>query len=173
MTTAWTIDVEQSRIDFSLRYYTFQRVKGSFARWSGRIDLDEDDISRSSAEVEIEAASVSTGIEERDREVAKHFFAAHEFPRFVFKSRSVARAGGDGLQVVGDLQLRGVTRPVTLETARLARGTRGSDRIAFTAKTEIARKKWGVACMTQGDLSPLLIGSTVSIEIALEAVRAP
>jgi polyisoprenoid-binding protein YceI len=163
--THLTIDAERSRIEFSIRYYTFSRVKGTFAKWSGRIDLD-DDMTRSSVEVEIDPTSVRTGIEKRDLAVANDFFGAREHPRVTFKSRSVERAGDDAWRLTGDLAMRGATHPVTLDVQRAGREG------AFRAKTEIARKQWGVACRAQGDLSPLLIGSIVTVEVSVEAAAS-
>ena len=99
-----------------MKHLVISDVKGEFSKMSGKAQLDDADLSKSSVEVTIETASVDTRDEKRDAHLkSADFFDAAKFPTITFKSTKVV-AGKDGaLTVTGDLTMRGVTKPVTLE----------------------------------------------------------
>src|SRR5690606_31602033 len=91
-TNTWRIDTNHSTVGFSVRHLVFAKVRGQFRSWSGALKLDADDITRSSVVVDIDAASIDTGVEDRDVHLrSADFFDVERFPKLHFESRSVSR----------------------------------------------------------------------------------
>ncbi len=173
MTNTWNIDVGHSAIHFWVRHMVISKVHGRFARWSGAIQLDEQDLGRSSVAVRIEAASIDTQVADRDAHLrSADFLDAARYPELTFTSRKVERAGGD-LRVTGDLTLHGVTREVVLEAEYAGTGKDpwGNERAGFSAKATIDRKEFGLAWNAALETGGVLVGEKVEISIELEAVK--
>src|SRR6266542_5339930 len=146
MTNRWDIDTSHSAIHFWARHMVISKVHGRFARWSGAIELDEQDTSRSSVEVRIDAASIDTQVADRDAHLrSPDFLDAASHPEIVFRSTRVQQAGA-GWRVVGELTLHGVTREVALEAefAGTGKDPWGNERAGFSAKAAIDRREFGL-----------------------------
>jgi polyisoprenoid-binding protein YceI len=172
---AWNVDVAHSGVNFSVRHMVISKVRGRFAKFSGRLQLDERDLTRSSVEVEIDASSIETGVAERDAHLrSADFFDVEKFPQLTFKSRRVEQLAGDRYRVVGDLTIHGVTREVPLEVE--AGGTEkdpwGNERTGFSARAQIDRRDYGLVWNKAIETGGVVVGDRVDIEIDLEAVRA-
>ncbi len=106
--THWDIDVGHSAIHFWVRHMVISKVHGRFARWSGVLELDEQDLTRSKVDVRIEAASIDTQVADRDAHLrSADFLDVATFPEMTFRSRRIEKAG-ERYRVVGDLELHGV-----------------------------------------------------------------
>src|SRR3990172_5338201 len=104
----WEIDVGHSAIHFWVRHLVISKVHGRFARWSGSIDLDDADFTRSTVAVRIDAASIDTQVADRDNHLrSPDFLDVERHPELAFTSKRIEKAG-EGYRVVGDLQLHGV-----------------------------------------------------------------
>ena len=168
---AWQIDPGHSDVSFTVRHLMVSKVRGQFTRFSGSIVVADDPLA-SSAEAEIEVASVDTRDENRDNHLrTSDFFQAETYPTMTFRSTGVRRAGEDYL-VDGDLTLRGVTRPVTLdvEVNGVQTDPWGGTRAGFSATTEINRKDWGVNWNAPVDGGGTVVGDRVKIHLEVEAV---
>ena len=172
-TATWNVDPSHSRAGFSVKHLVISDVKGEFSKLSGKVQLDDADLSRSSVEVTIETASVDTRDEKRDAHLkSADFFDAAKYPTITFKSTKVV-AGKDGaLTITGDLTLRGVTKPVTLEGSITKAITdpwgltrRGA---SFTGKLD--RKEWGVSWSKVTDVGAV-VGDEVKLDIQAEIVK--
>src|ERR1051325_2300790 len=109
----WTFDTVHSILGFWVRHLMVSKVHGAFTKWSGTIEVDEQDPTRSKAQVEIDAASVDTKDPDRDGHLrSADFFDVANHPKITFKSTAVERAGEGKYVVSGDLTIRGVTRPI-------------------------------------------------------------
>ncbi len=174
MTTArWDIDVGHSAIHFWVRHMVISKVHGRFARWSGTLALDPQDLARASVDVRIEAASIDTQVADRDAHLrSPDFLDAAKHPEIRFTSRRVEQAGGT-LRVVGDLTLHGVTREVTLEAefAGTGKDPWGNERAGFSAKAAVDRRDFGLVWNAALETGGVLVGEKVEIAIELEAVR--
>lgn len=172
-TSHWDIDVGHSAIHFWVRHMVISKVHGRFARWSGAIQLDERDLSRSSVSVRIDAASIDTQVPDRDAHLrSADFLDVERHPELTFASRKV-EAAGSALRITGDLTLRGVTREVVLEAEYAGTGKDpwGNERAGFSARTTIDRREFGLAWNAALEAGGLLVGEKVEISIELEAVR--
>lgn len=172
----WQIDKARSDITFTVRHLVIARVRGRFLRWDGALTLDEQDWSKSHVEVSIEAASISTNDQERDRYLRSvEFLDTQRFPRLTFKSTKVAPAGGDKLNVTGDLTIRDVTKSVTIAVERSgkAKDPQGNTKLAFRGKVTIKREEFGARWNQALETGGFLVGKEVHIDLALQAVRSP
>ena len=171
-TTTWQIDPAHTEVGFEVKHMMFAKVRGRFEDVRGTITLDEEGESRT--EVVIGAASVNTGQEQRDEHLRSgDFFDVEQFPELRFESRSVQRAG-EGLVVVGDLTIRGVTLPVELDVTETGKGLDpwGNERVGFTATTAVDRRDFGLNWNQALEAGGILVGHEVKIVLEVQATRS-
>lgn len=169
----YTLDAAHTYVGFSVRHMAVARVRGRFENVEGTIHIDTEP-TRSWVEATIDAASIDTRNPDRDAHLrSADFLDVERFPRIRFRSRQVRHVGGDRWEVDGDLTIRDVTRPVTLEVTyngALA-DPWGNIRFGFEASTTINREDFGLTWNQVLETGGLLIGKEVRIEIEGEAVR--
>jgi len=150
-------------------------VRGDFEKISGRIVYDEKDISRSSADITIEAASISTRVAKRDDHLrSPDFLDAAKYPVITFKSKRVEKAGDGRLKMTGDLTIRGVTREVVLDVQGPAppiKDLEGKTRVGGSATTKIDRKDFGLTWNKAIESGGVVVGDEVEITIDVEVVK--
>jgi polyisoprenoid-binding protein YceI len=174
MTSTWNIDATHSAISFSIRHMVFSKVRGRFAKYTGAIQLDDDDPSQSWVEVTIDAASIDTGTAQRDTHLrSADFFDVDRFPELRFRSQRVEPIGNGRLRVIGELTIRDVTREVALDAEPGGRGMDpwGNERIGFVATTTIDRKDFGLQWTQLLETGGVLVGDRVEIELDVQAVK--
>jgi polyisoprenoid-binding protein YceI len=169
--TTYQIDPVHSELSFRIRHL-LGRVAGTFGEWGGTVAIDTVTPANSKVDVSIKTASIDTRVEARDKHLrTPDFFAADSFPTMTFRSTNVS-VHGDQIRVLGDLTIRGRTKPVLLVGTYegLFKDPWGKMRTAFVASTTINRQDFGVAF--NGPFETIgQIGDDVWIEIAIEAVR--
>jgi polyisoprenoid-binding protein YceI len=171
--TVWQLDPAHTQVEFSAKHMMFTTVKGHFGKISGTIRLDEQDVSGSSVEAEIDAASLDTRVEQRDTHLrSQDFLHVEQHPLITFKSTHVEQADDDQLKVTGDLTIRGTTRAVVLDTTLTGRGKSpfGTTVAGFEAHTTINRKDFGLNWNVALEAGGVLVGDTIKITIEAEAV---
>jgi polyisoprenoid-binding protein YceI len=172
--TQWNIDASHSNLQFSVRHLVITKVRGAFRSYRGTLELDENDgLGLAKVDVSIDAASVDTGEPKRDEHLRSSDFldvAAH--PTLRFQSRSIAREGAQ-YRVTGDLTIRGVTRSVVLDAEFQGRGKDpwGGQRAAFSARTSVDRRDFGLTWNQTLEAGGVLVGTTIEIEIEVQAVK--
>ncbi|AEA25500.1 YceI family protein [Pseudonocardia benzenivorans] len=167
----WDIDTAHSDISFSVRHMMVSKVKGRFGAFTGEITTGET-LESSSVSVTIDASSIDTNQEQRDAHIrSADFFETDAHPQWTFRSTAV-RAGGEGLLVDGDLTIKGVTKPVTLdvEVGGFGPDAYGGTRAGFTATTTINRNDFGVDISMPLDGGGVVVGEKVQISLEIEAV---
>ena len=170
----YNIDTAHSNIEFSIRHLVVAKVRGRFTRFTGSLELDADDVTRSRVTAEIEAASISTNEEKRDAHLrSADFFDVETFPLLTFASKRVEQVGSR-LHVTGDLTIRGVTREAVLrvEQLGLAKDPWGNQRAAFSATTSIDRKDYGLHWNQLLEAGGVMVGEKVEINLDIEAIAA-
>ena len=173
-TERWEIDSSHSGIHFSVRHLVIAKVRGQFSRWTGAVQVPDGDFTRASLEVAIDAASIDTGVADRDAHLrSADFLDVERFPELTFTSTQVERAGQDRLRVNGQLTIKGVTRDVTLDVEHLglAKDPWGNERAAFTARTSVDRREFGLTWNQALETGGVLVGERVDIEIEIQAVK--
>jgi len=170
----WEIDSSHSGIHFSVRHMVVAKVRGQFARWTGTILAEDGDLGRASVDVVIDAASVETGVADRDTHLkSPNFFDVERFPELTFKSKGAEKQSDEALRVSGDLTIRGVTREVVLdvEYSGKTKDPWGNERVGFSAKTAIDRKDFGLTWNQLLEAGGVMVGDRIVIEIDVEAVK--
>jgi polyisoprenoid-binding protein YceI len=173
-TERWEIDSSHSGIHFSVRHLVIAKVRGQFSRWTGALVVPDGDFSRASVEAVIDATSIDTGVADRDNHLrSADFFDVAQFPEITFRASRVEAKKGDELQLIGTLTIKGTTREVSLDVERLGelKDPWGNQRAAFSAKTAIDRKDFGLTWNQVLETGGVAVGDRITIEIEIEAVR--
>ncbi len=169
----WDFDLTHSSIGFHVRHLMISKVHGRFQGWTGSLQLDPVDPTKSHVEVQIDAASIDTKEPKRDEHLrSADFLDAANFPHLTFKSTRVER-DGDDLAVDGELTIHGVTRPVHLkvEPAGQVKDPWGGTRTGFSAKTTISRKDFGLTWNQLLEAGGVAVGDKIEISLEIEAVK--
>ncbi len=170
----WNIDTTHSTISFAVRHMVIAKVRGSFRTYGGMVMLDEQDLTASSVSVRIDAASIDTGVEQRDNHLrSADFLDVKKFPAITFQSTKVEKSSGKGLRVTGNLTIRDATREVVLEAEQLgiAKDPWGNIKAAFEAKTSIDRRDFGLTWNQALETGGVLVGEKVEISLEIEAAK--
>src|SRR5688572_14479450 len=170
----YKIDAAHSTIGFSIRHNEITWVSGRFRDFSGTINYDDKDVTKSSVDFKAKVESIDTGVTNRDNHLrTADFFEVAKFPDMTFKSTRVEKKGKDRYVLHGDFTLKGVTKQVALPftiTGAIKDG-RGNTRIGIAAQTRIDRRDygitWGHALATGG----FDVGHDVTINLHLEALQ--
>jgi polyisoprenoid-binding protein YceI len=171
----WNLDAAHSGITFSIRHMVVSKVRGRFAKYNGSIRMDEADLTRSTVSVTIDAASIDTGVADRDTHLrSPDFFDVGKFPELRFASKRVEKVGEGRYRVVGDLTIRDVTREIGLDAEYGGRGKDpwGNERVGFSAKASLDRKEFGLTWNQVLEAGGILVGDRVDIELEVQGVRA-
>jgi polyisoprenoid-binding protein YceI len=148
-------------------------VKGRFTRFSGDAHLDETNPANSRVDVTIDLASLTTGTEGRDNHLrSADFFDVENHPTATFNSTKVEKVGEDRLRVTGDLTIRGVTKPVTLDATveGKVKDMQGKDRYGFTATTSFSRKDFGLEWNVALESGGWLVSDKITIAIDAQVI---
>jgi polyisoprenoid-binding protein YceI len=174
LTGDYTLDLAHTRIGFSARHAMVTKVRGQFNEFNGSVSLDYENPASSRVEITIKAASIDTRNADRDAHLRSNdFFAMEEFPEITFRSTRVEQTSATNYDVTGDLTIRGVTRPVTVNF-QLNGGTKdpwGNFRVGFDGQTTINRKDWGVNWNAALEAGGVMVSEKVNLEFEVEAVK--
>jgi polyisoprenoid-binding protein YceI len=169
----YAIDPAHSSVEFVGRHLMITKVRGRFPDVSGTITID-DVPERSHVDVEIQVASIDTGSDQRDEHLrSPDFFHAEQHPTITFRSTKVEPGKSGRWAVTGDLTVRDVTRPVTLdvEFEGGAASPFGDQRVAFSASTDVNREDWGLTWNVALETGGVLVGKQIRIELNVQAVK--
>jgi polyisoprenoid-binding protein YceI len=170
----YKIDQAHSYIGFSVRHMVISNVKGNFANFSGTITFDEHDITKSSVNVKINAASVNTDNVKRDNHLrSASFFEVEKYPEITFESSSIEKKD-DQYIMHGFLTMHGVKKEIAIPFEMIGRVTdpRGNDRIGFEGSTELNRRDYGVNYDAVIEGGGLVAGNNIKIDLQIEAVKS-
>jgi len=173
-TERWEIDSSHSSVHFSVRHLVIAKVRGSFERWSGTIEAPDGDFSKATVSVTIDASSIDTAVADRDKHLkSADFFDVETHPELRFVGKRVLPRSGAESDVVGDLTIKGITREVVLRVEQhgQAKDPWGNVRAAFSAKTTIDRKDFGLTWNQVLETGGVKVGDRVEIEADIEAVK--
>jgi polyisoprenoid-binding protein YceI len=174
VTGTWTIDPVHTDVSFSVRHMMVSKVRGRFETFSGQIVTAEDPAA-STVNASIDLSSINTNNVDRDNHIrSADFFEVESNPQMTFRSTGVRPHGKDWL-VDGELTLRGISRPITLELEvnGFTKDPMGGTRAGFSATSEINRKDFGIETNIPMDGGGVVIGDRIQISLEVEAVLNP
>ncbi len=177
-TTIWNIDPAHSSVEFAVKHMMFTTVRGRFKDVKGTVVVDEQNPDNSSVDVEIGAASIDTGVADRDGHLrSADFLDTENQPTLTFRSKRVEGAmkkEGDQFRVIGDLTIRGTTFEVTLDCTYEGTGKDpwGGIRAGARATARIDRRDWGLKWNQALETGGVLVSNDIKIHIEAQAVRA-
>ena len=169
----WQFDPMHTQVGFSAKHLGMMTVRGTFNDVTTEADLDPEHPEKSTFTATIKTESIRTHNEQRDRDLrSSYFLEIDKYPTMTFKSTKVEHVGGDKFRVTGDLTIKDVTKPVTLEVLRY--GEMNDDqmghRIGYAAQTEINRKDFGMRFDAMRD-GRFIVSNEVQISIEGEVVE--
>jgi polyisoprenoid-binding protein YceI len=170
--TTWTIDPSHSTIEFVAKHMMITTVKGRFAEFTGTVVADEERLADSSVEVTMQAASLDTRSEQRDAHLrSPDFLDVERYPEVTFRSTGL-RGTKDAFELTGDLTIRDVTRPITLDVTFEGEGKDpwGGTRASFSAKGKFDRRDFGLTWNVALETGGILVSNEVKINIEAQLV---
>ena len=171
----WQIDPDHSSLQFKVRHLTVSNVKGDFSKAKGIVTLDDQDITKLTVELTIDAASVNTGHAKRDEHLrGPDFFDVTQYPTITFVSKKAIKAGMNKLKVIGNLTIHGTTKEITVDVEGPTPEVKdpwGNFRRGATATASINRRDFGLTWNKVLDSGGLVVGEEVNIYIEVELVR--
>jgi polyisoprenoid-binding protein YceI len=174
---SWEFDPNHTGVHFKVRHLMVSSVRGEFEKVSGKIVYDEADVTKSAADITIDAASVNTRVAKRDADLrSPNFLDVAKHPTITFKSKRVEKAGNGTLKMTGDLTIHGVTKEVVLTIEGPTPAIKdpwGNQRVGGQATTKINRKDFGLVWNAALETGGVAVGDEVEITIDVEIYRKP
>ncbi len=168
--SVWALDPAHSSLHFAGRQMMISTVRGHFARFDAHIEGDDTDPENASVQVTVEAASLDTGLGQRDEHLrSPDLLDVAQFPTIEFRSTSIKKADDDRLAVEGDLTIKGVTRPIQAAATLhgVAVGMSGARKAAFSTEFTIDRGDWGMTFNVPLGGDAVLIGREITLQLEL------
>jgi polyisoprenoid-binding protein YceI len=167
----YKFDQARSKIGFSVHQF-LGTTYGKFAKFDGKIDIDREHPENSSVTARIDVRSIDTGIVKRDNHLrSEEFFAVEKYPEIVFKSRSVKKTGPNAGDILGDLTMHGVTKPITLHV-KLLSAPGETKQTRWSVTTEPLKRREFNLMFSQSAEAMSGISQSVAISIEIHATRA-
>jgi len=171
-TSTWTIDPSHSTVEFVAKHMMITTVKGRFAEFTGTIVADEENLAGSSVDVTMQTASIDTRSEQRDGHLrSADFLDVENYPEVTFRSTRV-EGTKEEFKLTGDLTIRGVTRPITLDVTFGGEGKDpwGGTRASFSAHGKFDRRDFGLTWNVALETGGILVSNEVKINIEAQVV---
>jgi polyisoprenoid-binding protein YceI len=167
----YKFDQSRSVIGFAVHQF-LGTTHGKFTKFDGKIDIDPEHPEKSSVSSRIDVRSIDTGIVKRDNHLrSSEFFNVEKFPEIIFKSRSVRRTEPQSGDILGDLTMHGVTKPITLHVKLLSSPSDETKQTRWVVTTEPLKRREFNLMFSQGAEAVSGISQTVAINIEIEATR--
>ena len=171
---SWQFDAGHTHIGFTGRHLMVSTVRGEFEKFSGTVEFDEYDLTRSKAEIQIEAASVTTHNAQRDEHFrSADFFDVAQYPSITFKSKRVIMQDAHHGQLIGDLTIRNITREVVLdgEYSGVSQTPWNTYSAGFSLRGKVNRKEWGMKWNMVLAGGGLVASDEITLAIDLELTK--
>src|SRR5579859_4973422 len=172
---AWKIDPAHSKVFFSARHMVIATVRGEFTKFNVDFDFDENNPANSKVSAEIDTASLTSGVADRDNHLrSADFLEVEKYPKITFKSKKIDVVNANHARITGDLTIKDVTKEVVLDTeyTGVVKTPWGSTMVGFSAHTKINRKQWGLTWNAVVESGALVVGEDVNIDIEVEFAKA-
>ena len=171
----YVLDPAHTRVGFVARHAMVTKVRGQFNEFEGTAVVDGTDLTRSTVQLTIQAASIDTRNEQRDGHLRSNdFLAMEEYPQITFVSTAVETTGPTSFDVTGDLTIKGVTNSVTIsfEFEGAATDPFGNQRVGFEGSVVINRKDYGITWNAALETGGVLVSDKITLEFEVSAIKA-
>ncbi len=168
----WTIDPTHSEVGFKVKHMMFTNVKGLFNDYSAEIDFN-DDLKEANLQFEAKINSIFTNNTDRDNHLkSADFFDAEQYPTLNFKSTKI-EGNGSEYEITGDLTIKGITKPVTLnaEFSGLMTDPWGNTKVGLNLDCKINRKDFGLTYNAALETGGVLVGEDVKLNAEIQLVE--
>ncbi len=167
--TIWKIDTTHSEVTFKVKHMMISTVSGSFEKFDGNVETDNNDFKNGRFFFSAETNSVNTKNEDRDTHLkSEDFFGAEKNPQLTFTSKSF-----DGEKMVGDLTIKGVTKEVVLETEfnGIAVDPYGQTKAGFEFEGNVSRKDFGLTWNAVTEAGSIVVSDKVKLIVSLQFIK--
>ncbi|WP_052864986.1 YceI family protein [Streptomyces niger] len=174
LTGDYAIDPAHSSIGFTVRHAMVTNVRGAFGAHEGTLHLDGANPAASTATIDVQIASIDTGIADRDGHLkSADFFDAETYPLMTFRSTAVEQTGSATYRVTGDLTIKDVTKPlaIDLEFNGSATDVYGAERVGFEGSADILRSEWGLTWNAALETGGVMVSDKVKLTFDISAVK--
>ena len=175
LASTWDIDTAHASGNFSVKHLIISSVNGTLGDVTGKVEMDDKDVTKSKVEVSIDLKGINTRQPKRDDHLrSPDFFDVDKFPALTFKSTKIEKGEGSKLKVTGDLSMHGVTKSVTLDGELTAEATNpfsGAKARGFSGTTMLNRKDYGLNWNKALEAGGLLVGEDVKVSVEAELVK--
>lgn len=172
--TAWAIDTAHSEIHFKVKHMMVSTVTGSFGKFEGTVESDEDDFDGAEIQFSADVDSINTNNKDRDAHLkSDDFFNAEKFPKLTFKSTSFEKKSGDNYRLVGDLTIRDITQQVELDVEYngSAVDPYGNTKAGFELSGKISRKAYGLKWNAVTEAGSVVVSDEVRLVLNVQLTK--
>ena len=172
--TRWKLDPAHSSIEFSVKHMMITNVKGEFRKFDASLEMEETNLSTASVGVTIDAASIYTNNDDRDKHLkSADFFDVENHKELTFKGSSFQKKEDDEFELKGMLTIRGVSKEVTLdvEFGGINKDPWGNEKAGFSLSGKFNRKDWGLNWNAALEAGGVLVSDEVRISAEVQFAR--
>ncbi|HLS71822.1 MAG TPA: YceI family protein [Chitinophagaceae bacterium] len=168
----WTLDPAHSEIEFKVRHMMISNVKGSFDSFNA--EIDGEDFQSGKIHVEVDASSINTGQEDRDKHLeSKDFFDVAQYPKIIFEGEKMLKKSENSYVLEGKLTIRDITKPLSLnvEYGGMKKDPWGNEKVGFSIDGKFNRKDWGLGWNTVLETGGVMVGEEVKINAEVQFAK--
>ncbi len=172
--TKWAIDPMHSEVQFKVKHLVISTVTGSFKNFEGTVETEGDDFSNAKINFSVDVNSINTNQEQRDGHLkSADFFDAEKYPHITFESTSVTKESDEDYKLTGNLTIKGVTNPVTLEVEHggIAADFYGNTKAGFEIEGKINRKAFGLTWDGVTEAGSIVVGEDIKLHINIQLAK--
>ncbi|MBK6756085.1 MAG: YceI family protein [Flavobacteriales bacterium] len=172
--TKWAVDPSHSEIVFKVKHLMIANVKGTFQKFNASIEAVGTDFHHAKVHATMDAAGIFTNDENRDKHLrSADFFDAEKHPHLEFKGTAMEHVSGSDYKLTGDLTIKGITKPVTLDVEFGGKNTDpwGNEKLAFSLSGKIHRKEWGLNWNSALETGGVLVSDEVRISAEVQFTK--
>ncbi|WP_158826106.1 YceI family protein [Mucilaginibacter lacusdianchii] len=173
-TTKWVLDPTHSEVQFKVKHLVISTVTGAFRKFEGEVVTESDDFQDSEIDFSLDVESIDTNQEARDQHLkSAEFFDAATYPKISFKSTSLKKVDSDTYKLEGNLTVRDVTKPVTLdvEFGGSADDFYGNTKAGFEVTGKISRKEFGLTWSAVTEAGSVVVGDEIKLIMNVQFIK--
>jgi polyisoprenoid-binding protein YceI len=172
--SAWVLDPTHSEVQFKVKHLVISTVTGTFKKFDGKFEADNDDFSNASISFTLDVNSIDTNQPDRDSHLkGADFFDAEKYPTISFQSTSFTKEGDDEYSLTGNLTIKDTTKPVTLkvEHGGTAADFYGNFKAGFDIEGKINRKDFGLTWSAVTEAGSVVVGDDIKLHASVQFTR--